>query len=252
MTALMGEHRGVGIVPRAGLVALAAVLASTGLVGVLGTAGRAGAAQWSSGSGSGQYAALKRALLVRSDFPSGWSGGGPVTTSRGGGGGFPGQSQLAGCLGVSQSLLSLNSPTATSPNFQDKGGTHYVQDNANAFPSTKIANEEYAAISSPKVAGCLTTDLQLPATKQQLEKSMSGTVGTVTVTAASPAVLVRHTSGFVIAFPATVQGINANVTITVVSTVRGKTGQQISFTSVGTPIPTSLQHHLVAIAYGRT
>lgn len=218
------------------------------LAGV-GTAGPAGASQ---SQGSAQYAALKRALLVRSDFPQGWSGQGKVTASNGGGGSFPGQSELAGCVGVSPSLLNMKSPTATSPNFQDKSGTHYVQDNANRFSSTKVANQEYAAISGPKVAGCLTTDLQTPAVKQQLEKSMNGTVGTVSVTPVDPAVLVRHSSGFVIAFPATVQGINANVTITVVSMVRGKTGHQISFTSVGTPFSTSLQHHLVAVAYGRT
>jgi hypothetical protein len=222
-----------------------------GLVGLagLGIAGPAGASQ---GSNSSQYTALKKALFVRSDFPSGWSGQGKVTTSNGGGGGFPGQAQLAGCLGVSESLLNEHSPTATGPNFQDKAGTHFIQDNANAFPSTKVANEEYASISGPKVPSCLTTDLQAPATKQQLANSMGGTVGTVTVTPANPAALVHHSSGFVIAFPATVQGINANVTITVVSMVRGKTGHQVELTSVGTPFSTSLEHHLLTVAYART
>jgi hypothetical protein len=232
------------------LAGLAVLAGSAGLAGLgLGLAGPAGASQ---AANSGQYTALKKALLVRSDFPSGWSGQGKVSTSSAGGGGFPGQGQLASCLGVSQSLLNQHSPTATSPNFQDKGGTHYVQDNANSFPSTKVANEELAAISGPKVPVCLTTDLQTPATKQQLESSMNGTVGTVTVTAVNPSALVHHASGFVIAFPATVQGINANVTITVISLVRGKTGHQVEFTSVGTPFAASFEHHLVAVAYGRT
>jgi hypothetical protein len=202
--------------------------------------------------GSNQFAALEKALFVRSDFPAGWTGQGKVSTSNTGGGGFPGQGQLASCLGVGQSLLNQHSPTATSPNFQDKRGTHYVQDNTNAFRSAKVANEELAAISGSKVPGCLTTDLQTPSTKQQLESSINGTVGTVTVTAVNPSALVHHASGFVIAFPATVQGSHANVTITVISMVRGNTGHQVEFTSVGTPFSASFEHHLVAVAYGRT
>jgi hypothetical protein len=232
------------------IVALAGAAGLAGLAGLgLGVAAVAGASQ---GAGSSQFAALKKVLFVRADFPAGWTGQGKVSTSDTGGGGFPGQGQLASCLGVSQSLLNQHSPTATSPNFQDKGGTHYVQDNANAFRSTKVANGELAAISGPKVPGCLTTDLQTPATKQQLESSMNGTVGTVTVTAVNPSALVHHASGFVIAFPATVQGIHANVTITVISMVRGKTGHQVEFTSVGTPFSASFEHHLVTVAYGRT
>ena len=241
-----GSRRGPG---RTGSVALAVLGGLAGVAG-LGLAGEAGASL-RSGS-SGQYAALKKDLLVRSDFPSGWTAQGSVTTSNGGGGSFPGESQLAGCIGVSESLLNLKSPTATSPNFQDKAGTHYVQDSANTFPSTKVASEEYAAIAKPNIASCLNTVLQSPAAKQQLESSMNGTIGTVTVTPVSPAVLVHHSSGFVIVFPATVQGINANVAITVVSLVRGKTGHQVSFTSVGTPFSGTLEHHLVAVASGRT
>ena len=242
-----GPRRGrARVVAPTGLVGLVG-LVGLGLVAVAGV-GAAGASQ----SLSSQYAALKPALLVKSDFPHGWSGQGNVTTSNGGGGSFPGQGQLASCVGLSQNLFNLHSPTVTSPNFQDKAGTHFVQDNVNAFPSTKVANEEYGAISSPKVAGCLTTVFQGPAAKQQLESGMNGTIGNVTVTTIDPAALVRHSSGFVIAFPATVQGINANVTIAVVSMIRGKTGQQVSFTSVGTPFATSFEHHLVAVAYGRT
>jgi hypothetical protein len=239
MGAVSGSGSGsVTLVALAGLVVFAWI----------GTAGpAAGASQ-----GSSQYAALKKALFVRSDFPSGWSGPGKVTTSNGGGSSIPGESQLAGCVGLSENLFNLHSPTATSPTFQDKGGTHYVQDNTNTFPSTTVADKEYAAISGPKVPGCLTTVFGAPAAKQQLESSMNGTIGTVTVTAVNPAVLVRHSAGFVIAFQATVQGIMAPVSITVVSMVRGKTGHQVSFTSVGTAFPPSLEHHLVAVAYGRT
>lgn len=229
------------------LGAAGALVAGTALLGVAGFAGPAGA------SGSSQYSSLKKDLLVHSDFPSGWSKQGGVTTSNGGGGGFPGQSQLATCVGVSPSLFNVKSPTATSPTFSDKAGEHYVQDSANTFSSTKVANEEEAAVSNIKVPGCLTADMSSPSVKQELSSQMKGaTVGAVTVSAANPAGLVPHSSGFTISFPATYQGVSVNVGVTIVTLVRGKTGVQLSFTAVGLPFSTSLEHHLVGAASSRS
>ncbi len=219
-----------------------------GVTLLLGVAGPAGAS-----SSSGAYAQLKKDLLVHSDLPSGWSGQGAVTTSDGGGGGFPGQTQLASCLGVSSSLIDAKSPTVMSPSFQDKAGTHTVQDSVNEFHSTKLASEEYAAVADGKVPGCLSADLQTPSAKQQLQTAMKGvSVGAVSVAAANRSGLVPHSTGFTISFPAASQGISFNVAITIVSMVRGKTGTQLSFTGVGTPFSTSLEHHLASVAYGRS
>jgi hypothetical protein len=220
-----------------------------GLAGLLAVAGVAGSA---APAGASQYAGLKKDLLVRSDFPAGWSAQGSVTTNDGGGGGFPGQDQLASCVGVNQRLLDIKSPTATSPNFQDEAGEDDVQDSVNTFTSTQEAKQEYAAVSGPKIPSCLTTDLQTATAKQQLQNVMKGvSVGAVTVTAANPAGLVPHSAGFTMTFPATSQGVSVKVAITVVSLVRGKTGTQLSFTAVESPFSTTLERHLVAVAYGR-
>ena len=112
---------------------------------------------------------------MRSDFPSGWSAQGSATTSAGGGSSsFPGGSQLASCLGVSQSLIDLNTPSADSPTFETKGGVDTVQDSVSVFSSTKMAAQDYGAISSAKVPGCMTTVLQGPARQEIVELHRAG------------------------------------------------------------------------------
>lgn len=242
-----------GLRPWIRLVAVvAALLAATGLA--LGSAGGPAGASPGSSAVASDLAQAKTHLLVRSEFPSGWSGQGKVTTSPTGGNSFPGVDQLAACLGVSPSLILLPTPTATSPNFQNKAGTDYVQDAVNVFPSVKIGTEEYAAIANPKLPACFTSILQGPA-KAELEKgagSSGVTIGTVTVSAANAAALPPHTTGFTLSFPATTQGITVNTAVTFVTMVKGKIASEVQFTSVGLPFPLSLERHLGSVAYART
>ncbi|HEY1651309.1 MAG TPA: hypothetical protein VGG09_05455 [Acidimicrobiales bacterium] len=234
----------------AGALLLAAAL------GVAGVGGGpvAGASERSSSSSSSQLAQAKKALLVRSDFPSGWSAHGSTTTSAGGGtSSFPGGSQLASCLGVSQSLIDINTPSANSPTFETKGGVDTVQDSASVFSSTKQADQEYGAISSPKVPGCMTTVLQGPARQEIVNSLGKGiTVGTITVAAVPGSALAAHTSGFTMSFPATDSGVTLHAAITFISMMRGTMASQLTIESVGKAFPVSLQRHLVSVAYGRT
>jgi hypothetical protein len=234
-------RRVVELAAEGGLVASLA----TGLVA--GPVALAGAA----GSGNG-LAQAKQMLLVRSDLPSGWKGQGSVTTTNGGSGNFPGAQQLASCLGVNPSVLNLNAPSATSPNFSNND-TRYVQDNVTVFASAKVAQQEYAALANKKVPSCMTTVMQ-GAARQQLLGSMpqGATVGAITVSAANPSWLVPHSSGFTIAFPVTTQGVTLHSSITVISMVRGKYGNQVTFTTVGPAFSASMARHLVAAAYSRT
>ena len=241
------ERRGRGPGARAAVLFPSLLVASGLVIGL--AAGPA--------SANGSHEALaqaKRDLLVRSDFPSGWSGQGSVSTSGGGGGSsFPGENQLASCLGVSAAVVNLNAPNATSPNFQNKAGTDYAQDNVSIFSSTRVATQQYATMAEPKVPSCLTTVLQGPA-RQELanEVGKNMTLGTITVAPATFSWLVAHSTGFTISFPVTTQGITVNSAITVVSMVRGTTGSQLTLTSVGLPFPSALARHLVSVAYSRT
>jgi hypothetical protein len=231
-------------VRRSGALLVAAALSVVAGVGV------ASASQ----SSKSQLAQAKVALLVRSDFPSGWSARGSATTSAGGGSSsFPGGSQLASCLGVSQSLIDLNTPSANSPSFQTQGGVDTVQDSVSVFATTKMAGQEYGAISSVKVPGCMTTVLQGPARQDIVNSIGHGiTVGTISVAAVPRSALGAHASGFTMSFPATDNGVTLQAAVTFISMVRGKRASQLTIEAVGKSFPVSLQRHLVSVAYSRT
>jgi hypothetical protein len=201
----------------------------------------------------------KAALLQKSDFGSGWSSQGSVTTNNGGGradffGGTQVLQQFATCIGVNPALVSLTPPTAKSPVFQSKGGTFVVQDYVGVYPSTTLAKADYAAFASPKGPACLTGVMQGAIGRQQLVASLGGKgiiVGNATVTRPKPSWLVPHSAGLTMSVPLTIQGMTANAVVTVVVMVRGRMASDISITSVGQSFSASLAHHLVATAYRR-
>jgi hypothetical protein len=239
-----------------GVVATLSVVAASAVAGVTLSVALPAAAPAGAGAGqasSAQLAQAKKDLLVHSDFPSGWSTQGSVTTSAGGGSStFPGGAQLASCLGVKESLIDVNTPSANSPSFQTKGGVYSVVDSISLFSSAKLAEEANAAISSPKVPGCMTTVLQGPARQSIVGSAGEGvTIGTISVAAVPHSELTGHASGFTMSFPATDDGVTVNSAITVISVVRGKTGSQLTFESVGKTFPASLERHLVSVASGR-
>jgi|HubBroStandDraft_1064217.scaffolds.fasta_scaffold315143_1 hypothetical protein len=234
---------------RAGLVA-----GLVGVVGVVGLAASAGASVAAvRGSTSAELAQLKTKLLVKSDFPKGWSTQGKVATSSGqGSNSFPGMSQLAGCLGISQSILELNEPSVTSPNFVSSSQTQNVQENLGIFPSAKVGNEEEESLGNAKVPTCMDSLLNGPE-KSQLQSSFGKgyTVGTVNVAAISPSILIPHSSGFVMSFPVTNQGQTITTSVALIDAFRGKDGVQLMVTSVGSALSSATQKHALTVAYNR-
>jgi hypothetical protein len=220
------------------------------LAGLVLGAAAAGSASASPSSG---LANAKKALLVKSEFPAGWTSQGSVTTSGSSGNSFPGENQLASCLGVSKAEINVNTPSATSPTFQNPSGTQFVQDNVSVFHSARVGAQQMSAISNPKVPTCLTSVFQGPA-KSQLDGAAGKgvTLGKATVTAVSPAALVRHSSGFTVSFQVTTQGVTVPSAVTIISMVRGTLGTQLTLTAVGTPMASSLVRQLASVAYGRT
>src|SRR5581483_7324346 len=93
----------------------------------------------------------KSQLLTLSDMPKGWTSSKNTNTS---GGTFPGEDQLASCIGVPVSTLKLNPPSDYSPEFANKGQTLMADESIAAFTSASVARAQYAAISNPKTPGC--------------------------------------------------------------------------------------------------
>jgi hypothetical protein len=222
-------------------------------VGLLAFALVLGAVPAGASSTSSGLAQAKKSMIVKSDLPAGWIASGSVSTDSGGSGStFPGEQDLASCLGVSKSLIELNEPSATSPSFMNEAGADTVTENLGVFSSSKVASQEYAAISKSSVPHCLTTVLRGPA-KSELQQQIGAgaTLGKVTVTATPHAALVPHSSGFTMSVPITASGKKIQSYITVVTSARGRFASQLTFTSVRGKFPTSLEKHLVSVAYNR-
>ena len=253
MSTSEGRRTGVGLMG----ATLAALL--VGLVAVtVGPGGPAGASRSGSGSGSGsvkaELARAKTDLLVKSDFPQSWKGQGSVSTDNGTKPDtFPGEDQLAGCLGVATSILEQNAPSVTSPSFENTAQTEYAQENLSIFATAKEGQVQYASLSNPKVPACMTALLG-GAEKSEIDSSFptGSKVGTITVTSVPRADLAPRSTGFLLSFPVTDQGVTLQTSIGEVVSVRGTAGIQLTFTSIGPRFPASLEKHLVTVAYDRS
>jgi hypothetical protein len=252
----VGRGFGFGLGRRMALVfSLLALLVGAVAVVVVSGAPVGASSASASAKVKAEEAQAKSELLVKSDFPSGWSGQGSVSTDdkNGGAPNFPGGQQLVSCIGIPQSLLAVSTPEAVSPTFQTNGGEVSAQDTVDIAPSVKLAAEANALLASSKVPGCLTTAFQGPARQSIVNSAGNGvTIGNIAVVAANPDQLIRHATGFTVSFPATSQGVTLNVQIDLISVPHGKTDSQLTLTSVSHSFSPSLAKHLETVAYGRT
>jgi hypothetical protein len=223
---------------RHGVRGVALVGAALGLALSLG-AGSAGA--------SGPSKALAQAkthLLKLSDMPKAWTS---QPSSNSGSNDFPGKSQLAPCIGVPLSVINLNPPKVSSPDFGNKASTYAVSENIKVFSSTKVAKTAYAAVTSPKTPGCYAQVLNGPAKSTLLGAFPSGaTLSTITVV---PATGSLH--GYTAAFTVTAQGQTVHLVLTTLFALKGTEGMQLEFTGYGSTFPSSLAKHLSSVAVGR-
>jgi hypothetical protein len=196
----------------------------------------------------------KAALLERSDFPSGWTSQGSVTSSQGGGtddalGGS--QQGLFTCLGVSSALGNLHaSLTAKSPNFKKEGGAEQITNQVSVWQSPKVAEQIHAALSGPKTPACAKTYLE--SYRQQWVESFKGaTAGSLSAAPPNSFWLVPHSGGFTASLPITTPDTTTTVMLTLIDIVRRRMTSEFTFVSAGPPISASLAHRLLATAYGR-
>jgi hypothetical protein len=218
------------------------VLLATGLlVGTL--AAEAGASR------SSEKAQAQKHLLVLADLPKGWS---KEKGSSGGSNTFPGEKQLAGCIGVPVGLIGANPPDANSPYYQNTGDSLEVQDSVSVFSSAKYAKSEYAALSNTKTPSCMGALMNGPFKSQIAASAGHGTtLGNITVTGINASEYGAHVAGFNVSLPFTSQGISITATLTAIYFIRGTLGQQITFNAYNAKFPVSLAKHLVSVAMGR-
>ncbi len=187
-------------------------------------------------------------LLVLGDMPAGWT----KSKHTNNGNSNVGAQQLARCIGVASKLISENPPSVNSPEFQDKQGALTVDDNVTVFPSAKNAAAEYATVTNPKTPSCMTALASGPLKTKLFGKSPKGTsYGTPLVSATAPGAFGPTAGGFSLSVPVSTHGVTVNVTVTQLFSVKGRLGQQVTFTSIGVPFSIPLEQHLTSVAVGR-
>jgi hypothetical protein len=197
-------------------------------------------------SQSGELRQAHKALLVLSDLPSGW-----ISTKSSNPNNNVGDEQLAHCIGVPTSIISENPPTAYSPQFQTKSGSLTVNDQVGVFPSLRNAAAEFASVANPKTPGCMTQLASGPLKAKLFGRTPAGvTYGTVLVSAIDRSAF-PGTAGFSMSVPITSHGQTLNVTATEIFAIKGRLGQQMTFTSAGPPFSIGLEQHLAAVALHR-
>lgn len=190
----------------------------------------------------------KKALLVSSDLPSGWTS----TPSANNNSSFPGATQLAGCLGIPTSIITNNPPTANSPEFDSKNQLQSVNDSVAVYPSAKAAQADHASLVNPKTPSCLTDVLNGSARSALASQFGSGaTLGNILVSRSPATEFAPGSANFTAFMPITTHGVTLNLELTVVDYVKSRYEQTVVFTSVQTPFPASLARHLTTVALGR-
>jgi hypothetical protein len=194
-----------------------------------------------------QLAQARHALLVLSDMPSGW-----VTAKNTNSNSDVGNAQLARCIGVAESLISENPPSVNSPQFQNRDATLTVDDNVTVFPSTKNAAAELAIARNAKTPACMTQIASGPLKPKLFGKLPKGvTIGTPLVSPTASSAFGPGTAGYSLSVPVTTHGETLNLTTTQLYAVKGRLGQQVTFTSVGTPFSIPQEQRIMTAAVGR-
>jgi hypothetical protein len=222
------------------------VIAAIVIVGTM----LSGAASANTASRKADVALARKALVVLSDFPSGWT-----TTPYSNSGGSPGLKQIAACLHVPVSVVNYNAPEANSPNFNDNALNLQIQDSVDVFPNLKIATQQFDLLSG-KSLGCVIEVFNSPALKALLTREIGkgSKVGTITASALPSPAPGNESNAFVIRVPATYKGVALTADIEIVTIMaKSKTeGAQLTFNySSFSKFPASLVSHLEAVTVER-
>ena len=227
--------------------AAAGLLVAASLAGVvtavLSMAGGAGPA--AAAATSAQTAQAKKALLVLSDLPAGWTSS-PSSSPSSGAGSFTGAPQLASCIGVPTQLIVTTLPEVNSPQFQNRGGSQIVQNSISIYPSAKYARQEFAAVSSRKTPGCISALLN-DVSGSGLGGGSAGSASVKRLPSAN------GTAAYSVDTTVTSQGAGAGTHThhELVYLVRGQRGDALTVISLGSSPSPALVARLVSVAQSR-
>jgi hypothetical protein len=149
-------------------------------------------------------ALARKALIVKSDLPMGW------TTSPNGGNAEKnlGVPQMLACLGLPASFVNYNPPEADSPTFNNDALGQSVDDSIDVFANEKIAMEAFDLYGSSNSSKCVAQAFNSPSVRAVFARGIgSGAkVGTGTVTELAKPVASNLSNALELRLPFTYKG----------------------------------------------
>lgn len=194
-------------------------------------------------------AEARTGLIVKSDFPAGWTSSPSSNSSS-----TLGDAQVAACLGVSVAFVKYNPPSAYSPDFSDAATGTSVSDDVSVFPSEKIARAQFSVFTSARTPVCFAKVFNIPSFKKTFEGQLGSGVKIGTVTAAwlAKPPVGDGASALQVTLPFTEKGAHYSIAITLVTMISKLVGAQLSFTTIdGASFPASLATHLEKVTVQR-
>jgi hypothetical protein len=195
--------------------------------------------------GKTTLALAEKALLVKSDFPKSWTS----TKSSNNNSSFPGAAQLARCIGVPESVVTSNPPTAYSPEFDSSNHLLSVDDSVSIYPSAKAASADFSSLANLKTPTCLTSVLNGPA-KASLQKELgtASIVGKIVVSRVLATYFAPRGANITMLMRVKSQGVQLDFTLIIVDYVKGNQEQTVTLISVVTGFPAALAKQLTTDA----
>lgn len=201
-------------------------------------------------SNSAAVKGAKKALIVVSDFPAGWTTSPSGNTSSS----HLGVVQVAACLGVSAKEVTYNPPQANSPNFNQNSAGLSAGDDVEIFPNATVVNQQFDLYSAIRAPTCFAQAFNTPSVKAAFAKQLGTgvTIGKVTsARLARPRVHDRATA-LSVTIPIKHGGTTITISLVGVIIVSGLKGAELIFTSAkGTAFPASLAAHLESVTAQR-
>jgi hypothetical protein len=200
-------------------------------------------------SRAASIAQARKVLIVRSDFPAGWT-----TSASDNSNDTTGNAQVAACLGVPVSVVNYNPPSAYSPDFNYASTDASVSDDVSVYPNETTLKEQYSLYSSARTPACFAHAFNTPSVKRTLEKQIgTGAVfGTATAKWLSKPDIGDQVTVLQLQVPFTAHAKSYVISVTLVTMVSKLVSAQLTFTTLDDlAVPASLVSHLESVTAER-
>lgn len=196
----------------------------------------------------------RKALIVLSDFPKGWTTSPSGNGSGSGGNNNLGVAQVAACLGVSQKVVNYNPPSAYSPDFNQNASGLSAADNVEIFPNAEITTQQFELYSAVRTPACFAQTFNTPSVKVEFARQFGAgaTVGEVTSAALPRPRVKERATAISLTFPISQGGAKFMLSLVIVIIVSRLEGAELDFSSIlGQSFPSSLEAHLETVTANR-